>query len=485
MKSKSIQRTRATLRRAVALRGAACAAAAVALAACHTGRGAAATSSSTATSSTAAAARASAPRLLRDVEHLASDALEGRGTGTPGNDSAAAYVARRFADLGLDAVVELTGDSAGCAGARLVLRAEAGDRAIDRSRCRSYLQPFTARSAAAAHAGQPAGLRTQNVVAVLRGTDPALRGQFVVIGAHVDHLGRDASASTDRAAGDAIRNGADDNASGTAAVMELARLFAARPPRRSMIFVAFSGEELGLLGSQWFVEHAPVPVDSMVAMLNFDMVGRLTNDRLLVYGVATAAELPAIVESANAGPRLAVRALGDGFGPSDHSSFYAKEVPVLHFFTDLHADYHSATDDVDKVNGPGMARVVDLAHAVAREIADRPAPLTYRRAPASQRAVGPGEASGAPRPWLGSVPDMASDAATGLRLTAVTPGSPGDQAGLRAGDVVTAIGGTPVKDLYSYTDALYAHKPGDRVTVEVVRDGRPLKVTVTLGKRGQ
>jgi Zn-dependent M28 family amino/carboxypeptidase len=135
------------------------------------------------------------------------------------------------------------------------------------------VQRFTARSAALAHAGRPDALATQNVVGFLPGSDPVLRGQVVVLGAHFDHLGRDSTFATDVRAGHAIRNGADDNASGTAAVMELARLLAARPPRRSVLFVAFSGEELGLLGSEWFVEHAPVPVDSMVAMLNFDMVG--------------------------------------------------------------------------------------------------------------------------------------------------------------------------------------------------------------------
>ena len=431
------------------------------------------------------APRADAERLRRDIAYLASDRLEGRGTGTPGNDSAAAYVARRFAELGLRGAIA-GGDSVTCRGPLAPDASELGlvVRPGESSSCRGFLQRFTARSQAAAHAGRPFQLPTQNVVALLPGTDPALRGQFVVLGAHVDHLGRDPQFSMDAGAGDAIRNGADDNASGTAAVMELARLFAARPPRRSILFVAFSGEELGLLGSQYFVEHAPAPVESMVAMLNFDMVGRLENDRVIVYGVATADELPGIVQAANAGPRLAVRAQGDGFGPSDHASFYVKNVPVLHFFTDQHPDYHAATDDVERVNAPGAARVVDLAYAAARAIADRPARLTFRQTttpPPSGGVAG----DGGPRPWLGSVPDMAGDDTTGLRLQAVTPGSPGDQAGLRAGDVVVAIGGARVKDLYSYSAALYAHKPGDRITVDVLRDGKRQQLTVTLGKRGQ
>jgi membrane-associated protease RseP (regulator of RpoE activity) len=229
----------------------------------------------------------------------------------------------------------------------------------------------------------------------------------------------------------------------------------------------------------------------MVAMLNFDMVGRLQpNDRLLVYGTATASELPALLDSANAaGPRLAVRGVGDGTGPSDHSSFYLAGMPVLHFFTDQHPDYHAATDDADKINAPGTARVVALAEGVLRRVADRPARLTFTRAPVTQR-MAEGTPDGRPRPYLGSVPDMGGDdAVKGLRLQGVTPGSPADRAGLKAGDVVVELDGKPVTDLYTYTDALYARAPGDTIPVTVLRagaDGTPARVRaqVTLGKRG-
>jgi hypothetical protein len=421
--------------------------------------------------------RASADRLRRDVAVLADDRMEGRFTGSAGLDSAAAYIARRFASLRLTQVVD--DDAPACA------RRRVSARTGREQACTSYLQRFTARSAALAHAGRPSELPTQNVVATIPGTDPALRGQVVVLGAHYDHLGRDRTFSTDPKAGDAIRNGADDNASGTAAVMELARLFAARPARRTVMVVAFSAEELGLLGSQWFVEHSPVPVDSVAAMLNFDMVGRLTEDKLLVYGTATAAELPALLDSANAaGPALKVKGIGDGFGPSDHSSFYVKNVPVLHFFTDQHADYHAATDDPATLNYAGTARVVDLAHGVARAIADRPARLTFQRAPTTQRMAG-AQSSQGPRPWLGSVPDMSSDGVQGLKLQGVTPDSPADKAGLKAGDVVVAMDDAPVTDLYTYTDALYARRPGDVLRVTVLRGAERVTVSVTLGQRGQ
>ena len=400
-----------------------------------------------------AAAVADSLAVRRDIEYLASDALAGRMTGTPGNDSAAAYIARRYAALGLRPL------SAG------------------------YLQKFDARSAADAHAGRTEPRRTENVVALLPGTDPALRGEYVVVGAHFDHLGREATFAQDPEAGDAIRHGADDNASGTAAVMELARLFARRPARRSIIFVDFSGEELGLLGSRWFVEHAPVPLDSVQAMVNFDMVGRLRGDKLIVYGTASARELAGVVDSANATQPtpLRVTAVGDGFGPSDQSSFYEKGIPVLHFFTDLHDDYHKATDVASKIDAGGEARVIALADRVVRALADRPSRLTYVRAAAPQRAMSSGPESSAV--YLGSVPDMAASDVVGMRLTGVRPGSPADVGGLKAGDVIVEFGGVAIKDLYSYTDALYSHQPGEKVKVVVMRDGKRVELEVILGRR--
>ena len=398
--------------------------------------------------STAPVADSSAIR--RDIAYLASDRLEGRLAGTPGNDSAAAYLARRYRALGLVAVVP------------------------------GYLQPFNALSAADAHAGRTAPRPTENVVALLPGRDPVLRDQYVVVGAHFDHLGRSATFAQDT--GSAIRNGADDNASGTAAVLELARILAANPPRRSIIFVNFSAEELGVLGSAWFVDHLPVPITSIVAMINFDMVGRLRNDRLIVYGTATATELKSLVDSVNAAAPapLQIAGGGDGYGPSDQTSFYAKDIPVLHFFTDLHEDYHRATDDVEKINAAGEARVVNLALRVTRAIADRPSPLTLVKIAPAPRTMGPESGRQA---YLGTVPDMAPSDVAGLKLTAVRPGSPGDVAGLKAGDIIVELGGVAVKDIYTYSDALYSHQPGDVVKIVVVRAGERVEVTAKVGKR--
>jgi len=430
------------------------------LAACHGARVAPASSSS----------MADTARIRADIVYLASDALEGRGTGTPGNDSAAAYLAREYERLGLTKIER----ARSCPEMRPGVRECVSGRA-------SYLQYFSARSVEAAHAGLPGELPTQNVVAMEPGSDPALRGQPLVIGAHFDHLGRSAFNSLDPQAGTAIRHGADDNASGTAAVLELARRFHAAPARRPIIFVNFSGEELGDLGSEYFVNNAPVPVDSIDVMLNFDMVGRLRNDKLIVYGVATATEMRAIVDSANVGEPFALDAVGDGFGPSDHSSFYGKGVPVLHFFTDIHEDYHRATDVASKINIPGEARVIDYAERIARAIANRPARLTYVRAaqPAPRMSGAPGHGT-----WFGSVPDMGSSDVAGVKLAGVTPGSPADKAGALAGDVIVEFGGKAVKDIYDYTDAIGSHMPGDVVQVIVLRAGTRLTLTATLGKRG-
>ena len=393
--------------------------------------------------------------IRRDIEYLASDQLEGRLAGTPGNDSAAAYLARRYRSLGLTPLAP------------------------------GYLQPFNALSAQDAHMGRTAPRPTQNVVALLRGRDPVLRDEYIVIGAHFDLLGRETTFAQDPEAGNAIRNGADDNASGTAAVLDLARMLVADPPRRSVIFVNFSAEELGVLGSSWFVNHPPVPLERIVAMINFDMVGRLRNDKLIVYGTATATELKGILDSANAAATgsamFHISGGGDGYGPSDQSSFYAKDIPVLHFFTDLHEDYHRATDDADKINAGGEARVVDLALRVARSVADRPSRLTFVRiAPPARTAV----SEEGKQTYLGTVPDMGASDTKGLRLTGVRPGSPADLGGLKAGDVIVELGGVAVKDLYSYSDALYAHKPGDVVKIVVLRGSERLELSVTLGRRG-
>ncbi len=406
-------------------------------------------------------------RLRADVAYLASDALEGRGTGTAGNDSAGAFLARRYRRLGLRPV--FVDSTAPCPAAR-------------RAACRPrFTQEFVARRARRGQPQAPIELPARNVAALLRGTDPLLRDEVVIIGAHYDHLGREIDFAADPDAKDQIRNGADDNASGTAGVLELARRFRDAPTRRSLLFVHFGAEELGLLGSVAFVGKTPVPLARTQAMVNFDMIGRLRGDSLIIAGIGTAAEWKPMIDSVNRATALTLALLPDGSGRSDHSSFFERDIPVLHFFTNVHEDYHRATDDVEKINVAGMARVLDLAEGVVRALGDRPARLAFTKQAAPPVAASGGGGSGV---YLGSVPDMATVDGKGLRLSGVRPGSPADVAGLKAGDTIVEFDGKVITDLYTYTDALRSRQPGDSVTIVVQRGDTRVPVRVLLGKRG-
>ena len=390
--------------------------------------------------------------LLDDVKYLSADRLAGRMTGTPGADSAAHYIARRFAESGLT-------------------RPAGG-----------WLQDFaiSVGSPAAHHAGV-GELRGSNVVGILRGRDPTLRSEAVVVGAHYDHLGMGGPFALDPDSVGVVHNGADDNASGVAALLAIAQSLAARPPARTLIFVAFAGEELGLLGSAYYVKHPVVPMAQTVAMVNLDMVGRLRNNRLIVYGTATAKEFPALLDSLDRIAGFDLKAQGDGFGPSDQSSFYAAGKPVLHFFTDLHEDYHRSTDDWPKINAQGLRQVADFAAAAVVALANRREPLTFVNVPVTAHrgvpALTPGYGA-----YLGTVPDM-TDTPGGVRLSAVRSGSPAEQAGLRGDDIITRIGDMDVPDLQAMTDALRAHKPGDVVDIVIRRGDSTATVRATLGRR--
>jgi len=386
-----------------------------------------------------------ARRVLADVRFLADDRQEGRGVGTAGLDRAGAYIRDGFARAGLKA----------------------------------SFQDFTIPpDAPAVMHTTLGGMATRNILAVLPGASPALRGEVVVIGAHYDHLGLGGFGALDPDSTGRVHNGADDNASGTAALLEIGRLLAGRRPARTIVLVAFSGEELGTLGSSFFVQHSvPQPIDSLYAMLNMDMVGRMRNARLLALGAATAREFPALLDSLNTPPRFDLRASGDGWGPSDHAVFFAARRPVLHFFTDLHDDYHRSTDDWDKLNVAGIAQVAQFVADLAWVLANRPAPLTFVDAPRPQATGGSGYGA-----YLGTIPDMTGSPG-GVRITGVRAGSPAERAGLKAGDVITAIGSTQVANLFDMTEALRSHQAGDTVVIVTKRDGAERRMTAILGKR--
>lgn len=388
-----------------------------------------------------------ARRVLADVRFLADDRQEGRGVGTAGLSRAGAYIRDAFARAGLQASFQ---DFTISPDAPAVLHTTLG------------------------------GTATRNVVAILPGTSPTLRGEVVVIGAHYDHLGLGGFGAMDPDSTGRVHNGADDNASGTAALIEVARELGRRRPSRTIVLVAFSGEELGTLGSSYFVQHPlPQPVDSIYAMLNMDMVGRLRNARLLALGAATAKEFPALLDSLNTPPRFDLRASGDGWGPSDHEVFFAARRPVLHFFTDLHEDYHRSTDDWDKINASGIAQVAQFVGDLAWSLANRAGSLTFVDAPRPQATTGGGSGYGA---YLGTIPDMTGSPG-GVRITGVRAGSPAEQAGLKAGDVITMIGSKVVANLFDMTEALRSHQPGDTVVIVAKRDGAEQRVTAILGKR--
>lgn len=317
----------------------------------------------------------------------------------------------------------------------------------------------------------------KNVIAVLEGDGP-LADETVVVGAHYDHLGLGGEGSFVPNAKE-IHNGADDNASGTTALLEIARNLAGREkkPSRRIVFMAFTGEERGLIGSARYCKEPLFSLDKTVAMLNLDMVGRLTDDKLIIQGGDTAKEFTPLVDKLNADKyKLKITHNGGGFGPSDHSSFYAKKVPVMHFFTGLHNDYHRPSDDSEKVNAAGLVRVADLVADVAYGLATAPERPTYLESTAS----GPTMNRGGDRPYFGSIPDFAQSE-PGYGISGVTKASPADKGGLKGGDVIVKLGDTKVANLDDFDAALRKFKAGDKVPVVVKRDGKDVTLTVTLG----
>jgi hypothetical protein len=384
------------------------------------------------------------------VRFLADDALGGRLAGSDNERCAGEYVAAEFRRLGLQ---------------------PAGENG-------TYFQSLPLASVLNPHATGGTG---RNVLAAIAGSDPVSSREWVVIGAHYDHLGEGGTANSLAPGERAIHNGADDNASGVAAVLRAAERIAAGPrPARSVLFVAFTGEESGLLGSAHFVAN-PTIAGSMVGMINLDMVGRLGAGPMIVYGVDTAEEWRTLVDPAAARAGIPIAIRGEGYGPSDHTSFYLKDVPVLHLFTNTHGDYHKPSDDWNKIDGPGLEKVSAMVADVALTVANRRPQLTLRRgAGEPPRAAGAAPAgSGA---YLGTVPDF-TPVDRGVKLSGVTAGSPADKGGLKAGDVILSIGTHDVPDLQGMTDALNAHKPGDATTVTVLRGTEKLTVQVTLGSR--
>ncbi|MGA2741475.1 MAG: M28 family peptidase [Bryobacteraceae bacterium] len=323
-----------------------------------------------------------------------------------------------------------------------------------------------------------------NVAGYLPGTTP----EYVVIGAHYDHLGLGEQFSLAPSLAGTIHPGADDNASGTAGVIELARWFTTQPKqKRGILFLTFAGEELGLLGSSYFVNHPLLPLDKDVTMINMDMIGRVRDGKVFIGGVGTGTTLKKLLEEVTPKYGLHIDYSEAGYGSSDHTSFTTKQVPVLFFFSGLHADYHKPSDTWDKIDAPDAAKLLQMVAEVGedlREAPDRPLFVRVKEPEHAGDVAGSGSGSGHSGygPDFGSIPDF-GEGVKGVKFADIREGSPAAKAGLKAGDVLVEFDGKPIQNLYDFTYALRAKKPGDEVMVKVMRGSEPVEVKVLLTKR--
>jgi hypothetical protein len=390
--------------------------------------------------------------LREHVEFLASPDLKGRGLGSPGLDKAAQYVADRFKAYGL-----MPGGDEG-----------------------TYFQRFTVPKG---EGGRPA--EAANVIGVLPGSNDAFKDQSAVLAAHVDHLG---TGWPDAHAGDEgkVHPGADDNASGVAVMLELARVLAAgeRPPR-TVLFIAFTGEEAGRLGSKHYAAHPIRPLAKTEGMINLDTVGRLGTQKITALGTGTATEWQHIFRGASFVTGIESRSVPESVESSDQVSFTEQNVPAVQIFTAAHADYHRPSDTADRIDVAGLAKVAAFVKEGIVYLAERPEPLTNTIRPAApkpQAEAGPASAGQGRRASLGTVPDFAFPG-PGVKVTGVVPDSPAAKAGVREGDVIMRINGAPVGNLQEYSNLLRTLSPGQRVAVLLRRGGEDLTLDVTLAER--
>ncbi|MGM5469107.1 M28 family peptidase [Flavobacteriaceae bacterium LMO-SS05] len=382
-------------------------------------------------------------KIKEDVTFLADDKLEGRQTGTLGEKKAAEYIAQRFSDLGLEA------------------------KGTD-----GYFQSFSFKPKTDPHQevsytviGNDSTLTGTNVMGFINNKAP----YTVIIGAHYDHLGYGAEGSLYRGEEKKIHNGADDNASGVAVMLNLASKLKSFNKSNNYLLMAFSGEEMGLLGSNYFTKNATLDITKMNYMLNMDMVGRLKQDSTLaVYGVGTSPILKQVVNSSNS--RFKIIENESGVGPSDHTSFYNSEIPVLHFFTGQHEDYHKPSDDSEKLNYEGMEAISNYIFEIITEL-DDDGKLAFKKTK--------NESEDLPRfkVGLGVIPDYLFDG-KGMRIDGISEDKPAQKAGLQKGDIVIKLGDSTVVDMMSYMRALSSFEIGDLTKVIVERNGSKVEVEI-------
>jgi Zn-dependent M28 family amino/carboxypeptidase len=323
--------------------------------------------------------------------------------------------------------------------------------------------------------------QTQNVVAFLRGSDDILKNEYIIVGAHYDHLGMGGPGSGSRAVDTlAVHNGADDNASGVAGVLEIAEKMALgdQTNSRSIIFIAFGAEEMGLLGSKYFVNHSPVEIQNISAMFNFDMIGRFKPEEkaLMIGGTGTSLSTEDILDSFADDLEFSLAYASEGFGASDHASFYAKDIPVFFITSGAHEDYHTPFDDADLLNYSGADQIAEFAYDLIFEVANRDEALVFQEA-------GPKQRTGGGRGFkvvLGIMPDFASQENDGLGVDAVRKDGPAFRGGMLKGDKITALNGKPVSNIYDYMTRLKELESGQTITVDVIRNGEKMVLIVQL-----
>ncbi len=322
---------------------------------------------------------------------------------------------------------------------------------------------------------------TRNVVMLLPGQDDLLKNEYIIIGGHFDHLGMGGPGSSSRAVDTvAVHHGADDNASGVAMMLELAEKFAhtKHSHKRSIICIAFTGEEMGLLGSKYFVDHPGIDLSEVNAMINLDMVGRLQDTKVLqVNGTGTAGELRNLVASLSDTTVIRLTLSDEGYGPSDHSSFYGKNIPVLFYTTGAHLDYHTPSDTYDKINYEGMVSISASIFKVAEDLANSSGRLKFRE---SGPKTEPGRQMRRKGVTLGIMPDFAGNIKNGLRADFVTPGKPAALGGMKKGDIITSVNGKSVNNIQDYMFRMGQLKHGQTITVEVLRDEKKEVLLIQL-----
>lgn len=314
--------------------------------------------------------------------------------------------------------------------------------------------------------------KVANVIGYIEGSNPDLKHQYIVIGAHYDHLGWGGQGSLVPDVVE-IHNGADDNGSGTVGLLELAEYFSHNREKlnRSLVFIAFTAEEEGTIGSAYYVKNPVFPLENTIAMINMDMIGRMKDDKLTIYGVGTSPVWNGLVDELNSKFKFNLNLVKDGYGPSDHAQFYSKGIPVLHFFTGIHSDYHKPSDDYDKINYQGERRILEFISQLIFELDKVKEKPEFVKVETSQRSLR------GFRVTLGIVPDYSEDV-RGMKVGDVRPGSPAEKAGIKPGDVIVKMGKREINNIYDYTYALGDYNPGDEVEVIVLRNGERLSLKV-------